>query len=129
MQNGARAGWALAVLVGFIFVVYAVTVVRTLRSKGDLNPPNFRGLYLPQGSIRGLLAFSVVGAFIVFVFFGGEAIATLYEASGVETDVDGIRDMYDKGLSVFGTLAASITGFYFGGRLGQHVESDSESTN
>jgi hypothetical protein len=52
-----------------------------------------------------LIAFLVVGAFVIFVFFGRRAV-----------DDD---DLFTTVLTAFGTLTGSVTGFYFGGRASQ----------
>ncbi len=62
-------------------------------------PP--RGLNLPRGSVRSMLALLVVGAFVVFAIFGVEAF-----------DADG----YQRVVTTLGTLAGPILGFYFGSR-------------
>jgi len=49
-----------------------------------------------------LIAFLIVGGFVIFVFFGKEAV-----------DKD---DLYTTVLASFGTLTGAVTGFYFGGR-------------
>ena len=50
-----------------------------------------------------MIAFLVVGAFVIFVFFGKEATCKDDE-------------LYRTVLTAFGTLTGAVTGFYFGGR-------------
>ena len=61
-----------------------------------------RGLSLPRGSIRAILALTIIGSFVIFLvfmpFLGGEA------------------QHLDKALVAFGTLTGAVSGFYFGGR-------------
>ena len=64
--------------------------------KGEL-----RGLNLPRGSIRAMLALLVVGTFMNFLVFGGSAF-------------DG--ETFDKILAALVGLTGSVIGFYFGGR-------------
>lgn len=59
-----------------------------------------RGLGLPRGSVRSLLALLIVGSTFNFLLFG----------SGVADD------KFNQILSVLSTLSASVMGFYFGGR-------------
>lgn len=79
------------------------------------------GLYLPQGSIRGLIAFLLIGGFLIFVFFGHEMFIIIWMDESNKQVVKFHTDLYEKILSIFGTLTASITGFYFGGRYSQNL--------
>ena len=93
---------SLAVLAAILAAIYATALLRTWPwAQGGTLPP-LKGLALPQGSIRGLIAFLIVGGFVIFVFFGKEAV-----------DKD---DLYTTVLASFGTLTGAVTGFYFGGR-------------
>ena len=59
-----------------------------------------RGLNLPRGSIRSMLALLVVGSFVNVLVLGSPVLGN---------DFDNI-------LAAFGTLTGSIIGFYFGNR-------------
>jgi hypothetical protein len=93
--------------------------------------PEFKDLALPEGSIRGLIAFLVVGGFLIFAFFGKPALPTATEeivkANGqvimntdmlakplmtTKTDIS----LFPTVLTAFFTLSGAVTGFYFGGR-------------
>ena len=93
--------------------------------------PALKGLALPEGSIRGLMAFFVVGGFLNFAFFGKPALSTSTEeivtANGrviIRTDMPAIPFMTVKTdislfttvLTAFGTLIGAVTGFYYCGR-------------
>ena len=55
-----------------------------------------RGLNLPRGSVRAMLALAVIGTFVVYLVFS---------------------ESHDENvIAVFGTLSAGIIGFYFGAR-------------
>ena len=58
-----------------------------------------RGLNLPRGSVRSILALLIVGSFVVLLVFGPMAGKNL-----------------DTVIAAFGTLAGSVLGFYFGSR-------------
>ena len=82
------------VIVGIAWPAYAA-------SKAQDNAER-RGLNLPRGSIRAILALTIIGSFVIFLvfmpFLGGDA------------------QHLDKALVAFGTLTAAVSGFYFGGR-------------
>ena len=66
------------------------------------NKAELRGLNLPRGSIRAILALAIIGSFVVFLVF--------MPFLSVEAE------NLDKALVAFGTLSGAVTGFYFGGR-------------
>ena len=114
----------LSVLGGILLVIYLSTLARTWKWEQGVKNPSLKGLAIPEGSIRGLPAFLVVGSFVVFIFFGADALSTTEE----ELDQNGKPVMitktpnislYTAALSAFGTLAGAVTGFYFGGRSTQ----------
>ena len=93
--------------------------------------PVLKGLALPKGSIIGLIAFLVMGGFLIFAFFSKPALCTTTEeivtANGqviMSTDTPAEPLMTTKTdtslfttvLTAFGTLTGAVTGFYFGGR-------------
>lgn len=63
---------------------------------------DLKGLNLPEGSIRGMLALIIIGSFIIFLVLG-----PVTEERG---------EYFDKILTAFGTLAGAVIGFYFGNR-------------
>ena len=82
-------------IVGVGFPIYAVS------KSGDIK--ELRGLNLPRGSIRAILALAITGAFVIFLVF----VPFLKPPD---------PELVDKVLVAFGTLSGSVTGFYFGGR-------------
>ena len=59
-----------------------------------------RGLGLPSGSVRAILALLIVGSFVNVLVFGGDVFG----------------DEFEQVITAFGTLAGAVTGFYFAGR-------------
>lgn len=59
-----------------------------------------RGLGLPRGSVRGMLALLLVGSSVNFLLFGSAAAG----------------DNFSEIMAALGTLSGSVVGFYFGGR-------------
>ena len=59
-----------------------------------------RGLGLPRGSVRSVLALFIVGSTINFLLFG----------AGIA------GNNFSEVVAALGTLSASVVGFYFGGR-------------
>ena len=62
-----------------------------------------RGLNLPRGSVRSILALAIVGSFIIFLAF----------MPFLKADGDALLQ---SALTAFGTLSGAVMGFYFGGR-------------
>ena len=90
-------------LVLVILVFVAMPIYSWCVSKNAKNPtelPQRKGLNLPAGSVRSMIALLVVGSFVNFLIFGGSVLAT----------------HFDKILAAFGTLSGSVIGFYFGNR-------------
>lgn len=92
--------WAASILLVIVLVVYPA-VARLLASP-EAAPP--RGLNLPRGSVRSMLALLIVGAFVVVAIFGAEAFE---------------GEDYQHVITILGTLAGPILGFYFGSRNSQ----------
>ena len=61
-----------------------------------------KGLALPQGSVRSMLALTVVGSFVVFLVFGGSALPGNARFTEVVAALTGV--------------AGTIVGFYFGSK-------------
>ena len=59
-----------------------------------------RGLNLPRGSLRGILALATIGSFVNVMVLGAPDLG----------------ENFDSVLAAFGTLTGSIVGFYFGTR-------------
>lgn len=97
-----RLVWAEGILLVVVLVLmplYAVWVGR--KQAGGLRP-TLKGLALPEGSIRGMLALMSVGSFVILLVLGPGAPE--------------MKEFFDKALAAFGTLTGAIIGFYFGNR-------------
>jgi hypothetical protein len=113
-------------MVGILLLIYAVAVWRTRNWEQGSREPPLKGLALPEGSIRGMIAFLLVGAFIMFIFFGNGVLSSpqetqKYDANGklVETTTTVDTTLFTTVLTAFGTLTGAVAGFYFGGRGSQ----------
>ena len=85
----------IAELAYISFVLIGGTIVSCC--KRDKSAP-LRGLNLPQGSVRSMLALLVVGTFVIFLILGHEV------------------DKFDSVVTAFGTLTGAVIGFYFAHR-------------
>ena len=97
---------------GYTAFLTLVIVLAYWRSRKWTEEP-LRGLALPKGSVRSVLAFAVIGAFVVFIFFGEDVVAD---------------ENYDAVLTSLGTLTGAVTGFYFGGRSSQQPPTQGTSS-
>ena len=73
---------------------------------------NLRGLNMPRGSIRGILALLVVGSFVNVLVLGGPVLGEPFEIV----------------VSAFGALTGSIIGFYFGSRSATSLPTTNQTT-
>ena len=94
---------SLSIFAGLLGGMFLLVLMRSWFMTRPGDAP-LKGLALPEGSVRGLLAFLVVGSFIIFIFFGEAAV----------TD-----ENFKTILTAFGTLTGAVTGFYFGTRGAQ----------
>ena len=113
---------ALGALGGVLIAMYVGALVRGYTSDATA----LKGLGLPEGSIRGLIAFLVLGGFVLFIFFGKDVLSdtvVLTDSAGVPltnaagnvvTETD--NSLFNTILAAFGTLTGAVTGFYFGNR-------------
>ena len=90
---------------GLLFIVVLIGLPLFSRCKGklpiegDALPP-LKGLNLPEGSVRSMLALLIIGTFLNVLAFGGCLLG----------------EHFNSVLAAFGTLAGSVLGFYFGSR-------------
>ena len=68
--------------------------------KGKADGVELKGLALPQGSVRSMLALTIVGSFVVFLIFGGAALPNGSRFTEIVAALTGI--------------AGTVVGFYFG---------------
>lgn len=92
------AGGALFAVVLVLMPLYSVWAAKW----GSGASANLKGLNLPEGSIRAMLALMSVGSFIIVLVLG-HGVAEM-------------EDNFDQVVTAFGTLTGAIIGFYFGNR-------------
>ena len=91
-----QCAWMLLVTIGA--AVYAWIIGK---KDGDvINGTELRGLNLPRGSLRAILALVTIGSFVNVMVLGAPVLG----------------ESFDSILAAFGTLTGSIVGFYFGTR-------------
>lgn len=93
--------WAEGIL--FIVVLVLLPLYSFCVAKwGSGGNSNLKGLNLPEGSIRGMLALLSVGSFIIVLVLGH--------------GIPEMKDHFDQVVTAFGTLTGAVIGFYFGNR-------------
>ena len=93
--------WTMAGLFVVVLVLMPIYSLYAGRRVSDTRK-NLKGLNLPEGSIRGMLALMSVGSFIAVLVLG----------PGVGT----MKEHFDQVITAFGTLTGAVIGFYFGNR-------------
>ena len=89
--------WIEVVLL--LLVLLAAPVYAAMRSR-HAGSEVLKGLNLPEGSVRAMLALLIVGSFVNVLLFGSSTLG----------------DHFEQVITAFGTLAGAVTGFYFAGR-------------
>lgn len=93
--------WAEAMLLVVVLVGMPIYSCLAARRNSEASA-KLKGLNLPEGSIRGMLALISVGSFVIVLVFGSGA--------------DGMKEHFDQIVTAFGTLTGAVIGFYFGNR-------------
>jgi len=107
MNNLMWAEIVLAFLVLFMLPLFFWVRGRTRHETS-------RGLGLPRGSVRSMLALLIVGSTINALLFGSEPAG----------------DHFGEVIAALTTLSGSVMGFYFGGRTAApHPSDDAEPTS
>jgi len=88
--------WMVLVTVGAAGYAYIVGT----KNGSVVGEKELRGLNLPRGSLRGILALATIGSFVNVMVLGAPVLG----------------ENFDSVLAAFGTLTGSIIGFYFGTR-------------
>ncbi|MCE2522300.1 MAG: hypothetical protein J4F49_03650 [Rhodobacteraceae bacterium] len=83
----------------FFLILFALPVYAAWRSRSQ-GSETLKGLNLPAGSVRAMLALLIVGSFVNVLLFGATVLG----------------DNTGQVFTAFGTLAGAVTGFYFAGR-------------
>ena len=97
-----RLVWAEGILLVVILLFMPLYAVWVSRKQALGTGPKLKGLGLPEGSIRGMLALMSVGSFVILLVLGPGAPE--------------MKEFFDKALAAFGTLTGAVIGFYFGNR-------------
>ena len=115
-MNGTHAANFLPLLIAegallaIALVALPIYAASKARQRKDLS---LKGLALPQGSVRSMLALIVVGSFVVFLTFGGVALPAGTRFTEIVAALTGV--------------AGSIVGFYFGSGGSSNLSSARES--
>ena len=88
---------AEGLLLLLVFIALPVYAISQANKSDEIK---LKGLALPQGSVRSMLALTVVGSFVIFLIFGGTALPTDTRFTEIVAALTGI--------------AGTIVGFYFG---------------
>ncbi len=104
LQESARSLWnTLPLLIAeTVLLVLVLGVLPWIAGKGGQRSAPLRGLNLPRGSVRSMLALVSVGTLAVVATFGINAFSS--------------PEHYQRVVTTLGTLAGPILGFYFGSR-------------
>ena len=88
---------AESVLLIFVLIVLPICAMR-LANKSEPNGrmQNLKGLALPQGSVRSMLALTIVGSFVIILVFGGN------------------NENFSEIVAALTGIAGAVVGFYFG---------------
>ena len=110
---------AVAYGIGFLFLLaFLVMIIAWWRTWGwnkGKRLKKVRGLGLPNGSVRSILALLIVGGFVLFAFLGRGIV--------------GDNEQFTAILAAWVTLTGAVTGFYFGARTGQTLDPDPKPGN
>ena len=88
----------LLIAILLLALLSPIFAYKFFKSGEEKNP--LRGLGLPSGSVRAILALLIVGSFVNVLVSGKDALGNNFE----------------QVITAFGTLAGAVTGFYFAGR-------------
>ncbi|MCY3701540.1 MAG: hypothetical protein OXG16_02515 [Rhodospirillales bacterium] len=93
--------WPLLVAEGLLLLLVLVVLpAYAIWRARELSEVIVKGLALPQGSVRSMLALTVVGSFVIFLVFGGAAVPPGTRFTEIVAALTGI--------------AGTVVGFYFG---------------
>ena len=86
-----------SLLLFVVLIVLPACAIRWAKSKENIE---LKGLALPQGSVRSMLALTIVGSFVIFLIFGGT--------------IPSIGDRFTEIVAALTGIAGTVVGFYFG---------------
>lgn len=99
METGNIVPLLIAEGILLFLVLIALPMYSIWKAKTS-NNVTLKGLALPQGSVRSMLALTVVGSFVIFLVFGGAALPNGTRFTEIVAALTGI--------------AGTVVGFYFG---------------
>ena len=76
--------------------------------------PPLKGLNLPQGSVRAMIAIAIIGSYLITLSLGSTVLG------------DG---QFDKIVAAFGSLVGAVVGFYFGSRSNESEDKKNNEPN
>ena len=97
MDNFLPLILAESILLFIVLIVLPIIAICRTRTQ---DAAQLKGLALPQGSVRSMLALAIVGSFVVFLVFGGIVPST----DGHFTEI----------VAALTGIAGTVVGFYFG---------------
>ena len=101
VQTAASNIWPLVVAEATLLLIALVALPLYAAWKAQTREDlPLKGLALPEGSVRSMLALTVVGSFVVFLVFGGVSLPSGTRFTEIVAALTGI--------------AGTIIGFYFG---------------
>ncbi len=104
---------AIALAVGFIGISWAVLYRLPKKAwKHELDKTELRGLGLPRGSVRAMLALWIVGVYLLFLI--------LIPAFALANRADLVNTV----LTAFGPLVGAVAAFYFAARTAAPAPDD-----
>ena len=96
--NKKNPGWFIficSMFLGLVFFGYPFICKCNTNDKGT----ELKGLNLPQGSIRAMIAIAIIGLYVITLSIGSLFIGA---------------NEFDMILTAFGSLSGAVIGFYFG---------------
>lgn len=94
-----------------VLLVIVLLVLPLHGRRGNQNASNSRGLGLPSGSIRGMIALLVIGSMVNFLLFMGPCLG---------------KDRFDSVLDTFTTVSVAVIAFYFANRSSTNPPSSNQ---
>jgi hypothetical protein len=116
--DASVGSWGVLIgLVALLLLVVFLLGAAWWRSKDwgkDEECGRLRGLALPSGSVRAVIALVIIGGFVLFAFYGRAVV--------------GDNDQFTAILASWITLTGAVSGFYFGARTGQTLDKEDKQS-
>ena len=104
----SSAAWTFIMIQGIflvlVFFLYPLICKRIMccKKNDSIDLPPLKGLNLPEGSVRAMIAIAIIGSFLIILSIG----PLVFKNS----------DHFNTILAAFGSLSGAVLGFYFGSR-------------